>query len=263
MAEGTARDKGAKVHTAIREGSKTFRYAFLFGAGGLRAGRIIADIVRTIATIAPTDPLTTKFWTGVKHPSDAALRVTGKRTLERFVAATPGLRQLRAKLSAEHRRCGWVEGLDGRRIPTEADYKALNRIVTASEAIICKRWLIGVHTELCARFRYGPDGDAYLTLWIHDELVVCCRPTIAKQVGEILVRHAREAGEHYGFRVPLDAEYKIGRDWAGTALAKPIKVAPISSDLIEIAPISSDPIVAAAAIEVDEIEIEASWPDDF
>jgi DNA polymerase I-like protein with 3'-5' exonuclease and polymerase domains len=128
------------------------------------------------------------------------------------------LRALRASLSAEHRRRGWVEGLDGRRIPTDADYKALNRIVTASEAIICKRWLIDVYAELYSQVRYGPDGDAYLALWVHDELVICCRPAIAEQVGEILIRHARKAGEQYGFRAPLDAEFKIGRDWAGTSL---------------------------------------------
>ena len=216
--EETARDKSNKVHTAIREGSKTFRYAFLFGAGGLRAGQIIAHVVRTVTAISPGDALGAKFWAGTKHPSETVLRLTGKRVLERFIAATPGLRRLRANLTAEHRRRGWVEGLDGRRIPTEADYKALNRIVTASEAIICKRWLIDVHAELCTRFRYGPGGDVYIALWIHDELVVCCRPAIVEQVGEILVRHAHEAGEHYGFRVPLEAEFKVGRDWAGTPL---------------------------------------------
>ena len=30
-----------------------------------------------------------------------------------------------------------------------------------------------------------------------------------------MVRHAKEPGEYYGFKVPLDAEYKIGRSWAG------------------------------------------------
>jgi DNA polymerase I-like protein with 3'-5' exonuclease and polymerase domains len=232
IAEEIARDKNNKVHVAIREGSKTFRYAFLFGAGGLRAGQIIAHVVRTVMAIAPEDVLGTKFWAGATHPSEAILRLTGKRVLERFIAATPGLRALRAKLSGEHRQRGWVEGLDGRRVPTEADYKALNRIVTASEAIICKRWLLAVHAELCARFNYGPDGDVYIALWIHDELVTCCRPAIAEQVGEILVRHAREAGGHYGFRVPLDAEFKIGRDWAGTPIdgalssPPPVSIAP-------------------------------------
>jgi DNA polymerase I-like protein with 3'-5' exonuclease and polymerase domains len=192
-----ARDKTNKIHTAIREGAKIFRYAFLFGAGSLRVGQIIADIVRVVAAIDPRNALSTKFWAGNKYPSELALRQTGKQVLNRFVAATPGLHALRASLTTEHRRRGWVEGLDGRRVPTEADYKALNRIVTASEAVICKHWLRAVHAELCTRFRYGPDGDAYLVLWIHDELVVCCRPAIAEQVGELLVRHARKAGESY------------------------------------------------------------------
>jgi hypothetical protein len=67
---------------------------------------------------------------------------------------------------------------------------------------------------VCA-LRYGWDGDVVIVLWVHDELVACCRPEIADQVGEIMVRHAREPGEFYHFKVPLDAEYKIGRSWAG------------------------------------------------
>jgi DNA polymerase I-like protein with 3'-5' exonuclease and polymerase domains len=216
--EGTVRDKDSKVHTAIREGAKTFRFAFLFGAGALGAGQSIARIGRTVTRIAPDNALGAQFWTGNKHPSEAVLQRTGRRVLERFIAATPGLLALRASLSAEHQRHGWVEGLDGRRIPTAADYKALNRIVTAAEAVICKRWLIDVHAELCSQFRYGPDGDAYLALWVHDEIVICCRPAIAERVGEILIHHARKAGEPYDFRVPLDAVCSSGRDWAGTPL---------------------------------------------
>ena len=238
--EGTVRDKDSKVHTAIREGAKTFRYAFLFGAGSLRSGQIIAHIVRTVTAIAPETPLCAQFWAGNKHPSEAALQQTGRRALDRFLAATPGLRALRASLVAEHRRRGWVEGLDGRRIPTEADYKALNRIVTAAEAVICKRWLSDVHAELCSQFRYGPDGDAYLALWVHDEIVICCRPAIAERVGEILIHHARKAGEPYGFRVPLDAVCGIGRDWAGT----PLKTTP---DL---------PLPAAAATPEVSLQVE-------
>jgi DNA polymerase I-like protein with 3'-5' exonuclease and polymerase domains len=255
--EKAERAKGNKVHTVIREGAKTFRYAFLFGAGALRAGQIIAHVVRAVAAIDPVNALGAKFWAGDKRPSEAVLRQTGRRVLDRFVAATPGLRTLRARLSAEHRRRGWVDGLDGRRIPTEADYKALNRIVTASEAIICKRWLVEVYAELCARFRYGPDGDAYLALWIHDELVVCCRPELAEQVGELLVRHARKAGEHYGFRVPLDAEFKIGRDWAGT----PLETAP---DLSPSAPPSApSPATATEPPPIATAEEEVAYVDDF
>ena len=47
----TARNKDSKVHTAIREGAKRFRYAFLYGAGAARAGHIICDIARAVHQI--------------------------------------------------------------------------------------------------------------------------------------------------------------------------------------------------------------------
>ena len=97
-----------------------------------------------------------------------------------------------------------------------------------------------MHAELCSQFRYGPDGDAYLALWVHDELVICCRPAIAERVGEILIYHARKAGEPYGFRVPLDAVCSSGRDWAGT----PLKTTP---DL---------PLPAAAATPEVSLQVE-------
>jgi DNA polymerase-1 len=197
------RDKESKVHTAIRESAKRFRYGFLYGAGAKRAGEILSDTERAVRHLDP----------GYKIRS-----TNGKTALAKFMAATPGLAQLRNSLEAQFKSRNWLPGLDGRRVPGGAEYKCLNRIVTAAEAVICKRWLVQVYDELHERFRYGWDGDVVLMLWIHDELVCSCKPEIAEQVGEIMVRHAKEAGEHYGFKVPLDAEYKIGRDWAGTPI---------------------------------------------
>jgi hypothetical protein len=102
--------------------------------------------------------------------------------------------------------------------------------VTSAEAIICKRWLVQVFDELCARFRYGWHGDAVITLWIHDEIAVCCRTEIAEQIGEILVRHAREPGKFYDFKVPLDADYKVGSSWAGEPIEAIAKVVPAVTD---------------------------------
>jgi DNA polymerase I len=239
------RDKENKVHTLIREGAKQYRYSFLFGAGALRGGQIIAGVIRSVEAIDPNNPLLDpnnplygRLCRNESHPGVVAQ--VGRLALDSFLAATPGLGKLRTNLAEEHRRRGWVEGLDGRRVPTDADYKALNRIVTASEAIICKRWLVDVYDELCSRFRYGPDGEVYLALWIHDELVAICKPELAETVGEILVRHAVKAGDPYGFRVPLDAEFKIGRSWAGE---------PLREDFIaETADIAS-PHAAASLVE--------------
>ena len=97
-----------------------------------------------------------------------------------------------------------------------AGYTALNYALASIEAICCKWWLAQVYDELRARFRYGWDGDVVIV--VHDEVACCCRPEIAGEVGSILVRHAIAAGEHYGLKVPLAAEYTIGRDWAGTPI---------------------------------------------
>jgi hypothetical protein len=203
------------VHEAIREGAKRFRYAFLYGCGFTTAGRIISDTVRAVHQIDNANDLQQRFFGGSTRPSEAALMRVGKQALDSFEAGTPGLRRLRESLMAHARQHRSLPGLDGRRVPVRALHSALNFIVTSSEAIICKRWLVRTHEELCTRFRYGWGGDVVIVLWVHDELVCCCRPEIAEQVGEIMVRHARQSGEFYGFKVPLDAEYKIGRSWAG------------------------------------------------
>jgi len=215
---GTQRDKENKIHTALREGAKRFGYAFLFGAGNEKAGRIIYDTVRAADQIDTTLELQSKFFGNTSHPSETALIRVGKQARAKFMDARPGLRQLRARLEAQASGCEWLLGLDGRRVPTRAKYTALNYAVTSAEAIICKRWLVLVCDELCTRFRYGWDGDVVITLWVHDEIAVCCKTEIAKQVGEILVRNAKEPGEFYGFKVPLDADCKIGVSWAGEPL---------------------------------------------
>jgi DNA polymerase I-like protein with 3'-5' exonuclease and polymerase domains len=216
VGEDEKRDKANKLHAAIREGSKTFKYAFLYGAGPPRLGHIVSDTVRTVMNVEPSNDLRERIFKGEEHPHEGALKLVGKRMQDQFMQATPGLAQLREHLRMQYERHDWLPGLDNRRVPGGAGFKVLNRLITASEAILCKRWLVRTFDELRERFRYGWDGDVVLVLWIHDELVACCRPAIAAQVGEIMVRHAREAGMHFGLKLPLDASFSVGRDWAGT-----------------------------------------------
>jgi DNA polymerase I-like protein with 3'-5' exonuclease and polymerase domains len=212
---GTARDKGDKFHAALREGAKSFRYGFLFGAQPKRAGIIIRNTIRNAIVVNPNSDLLQRFFAGTAHPNEQTLTRVGGSAKNRFEAATPGLRQLRESLSRQANQYGWLPGLDGRRIPVRALYTVLNYAVTSAEAIICKHWLAAVYGELHARFRYGWDGDVAIVAWTHDEIACCCRPEIANQVGELMVRHARAAGEHFAFKCPLDADFVVGRSWAG------------------------------------------------
>jgi DNA polymerase I-like protein with 3'-5' exonuclease and polymerase domains len=215
IASDTALDKQNKVHAAIREGSKSFRYAFLYGAGAAQAGRIVGNIIRTVMQIDPVNDLHRQFFGNATHPSESKLKDIGAKAIRKFIRGTPGLQRLRDRLEEGSRRKGWLPGLDGRRVPVRALYTTLNFLVTSSEAIICKRWLVNVYDELNQKFRYGWGGDVVIVLWVHDEIVCCCRPEIADQVGEIMVRHAKEPAEFYNFKVPLEADYKIGKSWAG------------------------------------------------
>jgi DNA polymerase I-like protein with 3'-5' exonuclease and polymerase domains len=151
ISAGAARDKNSKLHTALREGAKTFRYAFLYGCGQMRAGRIIAATVHAAQQIDTNSDLAQQFFGKSAHPNEAALKRIGKQALDRFEAGTPGLRRLRQYLRTFAQRYGWLPGLDRRRVPVRALYSVLNFIVASSEAIICKRWLVRVHDELCAR----------------------------------------------------------------------------------------------------------------
>jgi hypothetical protein len=152
---------------------------------------------------------------GTSHPNAATLKQVGSQFINKFVAATPGLGRLRQSLRIKAQRDTWLPGLDGRRVPVRALYTALNYSVTSSEAVITKRWLVIVRDALGRQFRYGWDGDVVLAGWVHDELVAFCRPDIAAQVGAIMVCYAKEAGEFYQLKVPLDAAFTIGRSWAG------------------------------------------------
>jgi DNA polymerase I-like protein with 3'-5' exonuclease and polymerase domains len=246
----TERDKGNKIHTAIREGSKRFRYAFLFGAGNEKAGRIIHDTARAVDQLDSSSRLVEKFFGGV-HPNEAALVRVGKQARAKFIAAIPGLQRLRAELEQQVEARGWLLGLDNRRVPVRAKYSALNYQVTSAEAIICKRWLTETYAELATRFAYGWDGDVVVCLWVHDEVAVCCKAEVAEQVVEILVRHAKEAGAFYQLKVPLDAECKIGSNWAGDPIAMVATVDP------------APPLVSItnAGLPWDDIaEVEALFP---
>jgi DNA polymerase-1 len=53
-------------------------------------------------------------------------------------------------------------------------------------------------------------------LFVHDEMQFAVEKDIEDEVGATLVKHAKRAGEPYGFRVPLDSSYSVGDTWADT-----------------------------------------------
>jgi DNA polymerase I-like protein with 3'-5' exonuclease and polymerase domains len=161
---------------------KTVTYAFLYGAGNIKIGHSYD-----------------------KQLSDDKARKKGAEIRKAYIDAIPGLKEL---LEAVHKASerGYVRGLDNRRILVDSRHKSLNYLLQGSAAIIAKRWMVLAHERL-------PD-DTHQLAFIHDELQYECPQMATAEVGEILKVAAKEAGEYYKMRCPVDAESKIGMTWA-------------------------------------------------
>ena len=167
-----------------RPQSKTFIYAFLFGAGDEKIGSIIG---------------------GTK--SD------GKKIKARFLKQTPALKILREKVS-EKAAGGYIKGIDGRRIPIRHPHAALNTLLQSCGAVICKKWYVEIHKM----FKEAglTENDARAVAFVHDEVQIVVRNGMEEQVGEITKQAIRNVERQLNFGCRLDAEYNVGQNWAAT-----------------------------------------------
>lgn len=217
LSEGE-RDKHNHLHTIVREeGAKRFIYAYVYGAFDFMVGQIIFNCLVLAKNNGGADGvlLYQKFF-GTGDVNELKLRAVGKRVRDGFAKRIPGYAQLLKQIGVIYKKYKRVPGLDGRQIPTRAEHSALNFLIQSAGAIICKRWLCDAFDDLSSRYKHGWDDDFVFILWVHDEIQVACREGLEEEVGECLVRHARAAGEPYGFRVPLDSKYSVGLTWADT-----------------------------------------------
>lgn len=95
-------------------------------------------------------------------------------------------------------------------------HSALNLLLQSAGALICKRWTTRTEERLQALgLQHDWDGDYCLMAWIHDEIQVACR---TQEIAEVVVREAqlavRDVQEEFKFRIQLDTEGKIGKNWA-------------------------------------------------
>lgn len=184
----TSNQKDAGLET--RDQAKRFIYAFNYGAGDVKLGSIV-------------DPSTT----------EEEQREIGKRLRASFTHKVDGLGNLLDQIKAVHRTRGWFKGLDGRKLHSVSAHSALNTILQGAGAIIMKKATVLAMDEIKRR---EWDHHTKLLLHVHDEIQVGTEKHYAEEVGEILADSIRLAGEHFKFRIPLEGEYKIGKNWAET-----------------------------------------------
>lgn len=192
------------IHTANQEAAglaersqaKTFIYAFLYGAGDAKIGKVV-------------------------HGTAA----DGKRLKKKFLEHTPALKSLREAVTntlvfpkrhyqdAYRWKRTYLLGLDRRPLKVRSLHSALNLLLQSAGAVICKYWICRLEERLLALgLDHGKDFQ-YMA-WVHDEVQIACR---TKEIAETVCKEAAKAmtdsQNHYNFRVRLDVEGKVGKNW--------------------------------------------------
>jgi DNA polymerase I-like protein with 3'-5' exonuclease and polymerase domains len=176
----TANQKAAGLET--RSQAKTFIYAFLYGAGAAKIGKVVGAGARE-----------------------------GQKLIDSFLENTPKLRALREKVARICKSSGSLPGLDGRRLYIRSDHAALNTLLQGAGAIVMKQALVILDERLS---KLGVDYKFVAN--VHDEWQIEVEEAYADMVGKLGVQAIEEAGRVLKMRCPLTGEYKVGNSWKET-----------------------------------------------
>ena len=181
-----------------RDNAKTFIYAFLYGAGPIKIGSIVAPLA-----------------------SQSKQKSLGLGLIKTFMQRIPAIGKLKMGISKkleDQKKAGkpmCLKGLDGRILHVRSAHSALNTLLQSAGAIAVKKATVILYQKLTDMgLVFGQDYAQ--VAHVHDEFQIICRPELAETIGNLAVQSIREAGEFFGFRMPLDGEFKIGKNWAET-----------------------------------------------
>jgi len=164
-----------------RDQAKTFIYAFMYGAGASKIGKIVGA--------------------GAKE---------GQRLIDNFLSSMTALKRVRdgvTKASAK----GKIKGIDGRLLHIRSAHSALNTLLQGAGAVVCKIWLINIMTRVRTL-----GLDAKLVASIHDEYQFEVLNTDVKKFGQITKDAMKDTEKELHMKCPLDSEWKVGKTWAET-----------------------------------------------
>ena len=177
------------VHTANmkmagltnRDQAKTFIYAFMYGAGASKIGKIVGA--------------------GAKE---------GQILINKFLSNMPALKRVRDSVTKASSK-GVIKGIDGRLLRIRSPHTALNTLIQGAGAVVCKLWLINMTKRIR---RTGV--DAKLIASIHDEYQFEVANKEINKFGRITKDAMKDTEIQLQMKCPLDNEWKVGKTWAQT-----------------------------------------------
>ena len=175
----TANQKAAGLKT--RDQAKTFIYAFLYGAGPAKIGKIVGGSSQA-----------------------------GRTLIEKFLKNIPALKALRTNVQ-EAAQSGLIKGLDGRRLHIRSEHAALNTLIQGAGAVVCKQWLVEMDKGIK---RLGL--DAKLVASVHDEYQFEVANPDIKPFTEITREAIQSTEKILNLNCMLDSNFKVGNNWSET-----------------------------------------------
>ena len=164
-----------------RDQAKTFIYAFMYGAGASKIGKIVGK--------------------GAKE---------GQVLIDRFLSNMPALKRIRDGVTKAGMQ-GKIKGIDGRLLHVRSPHAALNTLLQGAGAVVCKLWLVNMNKRIQAS-----GVDAKLVASIHDEYQYEVAKKDVQKFGSITKDAMKDTEHQLQMKCPLDNEWKEGTTWAQT-----------------------------------------------
>lgn len=208
-----------------RAKAKTFIYSWVFGTGDEKMGRLLEveeqeydELIEHGSTrIQWGKPLIKAIINNLHRQDRQASRklvctiLKGHRVKEQFLNSLPALKRFKEKDIPAAAKLGYVVGLDGRKLWAPNEHLSMPLYLQGFESVIMKAAMAFYHLE--ANKLKIPFRQVSFT---HDEFQIETEPECAEELGEIVKQSIIRAGVELGSVCPLDADYKIGKNWAET-----------------------------------------------
>lgn len=180
--EGDIHSANAAAMGISRSEAKTAIYCLIYGGGDTRLGEAVG---------------------GGAHE--------GRTLRDSFYRNNPAFKNLLMAVKRTVQSKGYLTGLDGRKIVARSEHGQLNVLLQSAAALIAKKWVQLVDQKIQEQ-----GLDAEILTFCHDEIQLQLKGDAEYVGNHIAIRSAKEAGEHFKIKIPIEAEYSVGKSWRDT-----------------------------------------------
>jgi DNA polymerase I-like protein with 3'-5' exonuclease and polymerase domains len=208
---------GTDVHSVNRKAiglnsrynAKTWTYAYLYGAGDLKLGKIAYDDMTEQQRVV----FNSKHSPGAAR--ERAMARLGGQKRKRIENSLPALGELQKAIKTAIRSTKQLRSVDGRMLNIRAQHSALNTLLQGGGAVVMKKALVLAYDSFLEEGWSWGEQFAFVVN-VHDEFQMEADPPYAEQLGRISAEAIRLAGEAFDLRCPLSGSADSGQTWADT-----------------------------------------------